>query len=207
MARNKRRPYLFFGQTQVHNVDEMAEDDSRLLKEARRGDESSFLSLYQRHRTPLFRFAWRLTGSTATAEDIVQECWMLILQRAHFREDCGSVRGYLFGIVRNLAFARLRIRDRESDESADGETDRGPFEDVLAAERSEAVAHAVAALAPLQREALILFEYEDLSLDEIAQATGVDIGAVKARLHRARETLRRRLAPLMATRPAQGRCS
>src|SRR5215469_3995996 len=102
----------------------MAGDDLRLLTEARRGDESSFLSLYQRHRTPLFRFAWRLTGSTATAEDIVQECWMLILQKAHFREDCGSVRGYLFGIVRNLAFARLRIRDRESDEPADGEADR-----------------------------------------------------------------------------------
>ena len=132
---------------------------------------------------------------------------MLILQQDRFREDCGSVRGYLFGIVRNLAFERLRISDRESDEPADGETDSGPFEDVLAAERSEAVARAVAALAPLQREALILFEYEDLSLEEIAQATGVDTGAVKARLHRARETLRRRLAPLMATRPAQGRWS
>ena len=185
----------------------MAEDDSRLLTEARRGDESSFLSLYQRHRTPLFRFAWRLTGSTAAAEDVVQECWVRILQQDRFRADCGSVRGYLFGIVRNLAFERLRIRDRESDERSDGETDSGPFEEVLAAERSEAVARAVTALPPLQREALILFEYEELSLEEIAQATGVDTGAVKARLHRARETLRRRLAPLTATRPAQGRWS
>jgi RNA polymerase sigma-70 factor (ECF subfamily) len=185
----------------------MAEDDSRLLTEARRGDERSFVSLYQRHGTPLFRFAWRLTGSTAAAEDVVQECWVAILQHDHFRADRGSVRGYLFGIVRNLAFERLRIGDRESDEPADGETDSGPFEDLLAAERSEAVARAVAALAPLQREALILFEYEDLSLEEIAQATGVDVGAVKARLHRARETLRRRLAPLMATRPAQRRWS
>ena len=185
----------------------MTEDDSRLLTEARRGDERSFVSLYQRHGKPLFRFAWRLTGSTAAAEDIVQECWLTMLQRDRFRADRGSVRGYLFGIVRNLAFERFRIGDRESDEPADGETDSGPFEEVLAAERSEAVARAVAALAPLQREALILFEYEDLSLEEIAQATGVDIGAVKARLHRARETLRRRLAPLMATRPAQRRWS
>jgi RNA polymerase sigma-70 factor (ECF subfamily) len=181
----------------------MAEDDSRLLTEARRGDERSFESFYRRHGTPLFRFAWRLTGSTAAAEDVVQECWVTILDRDGFQADRGSVRGYLFGIVRNLAFARLRLSDRESDEPADGETDSGPFEEVLAAERSEAVARAVAALAPLQREALLLFEYQDLSLEEIAQATGVDIGAVKARLHRARETLRRRLAPLIATRPAQ----
>lgn len=185
----------------------MPEDDSRLLTEARRGAESSFLSLYQRHRTPLFRYAWRLTGSTATAEDIVQESWMLILQQGNrFRQDRGSVRGYLFGIARNLAFERLRINDRTADEpAADGETDSGPFEELLALERSEAVARAVAALPPLQREALILFEYEELSLEEIAQAAGVDAGAIKARLHRARETLRRRLAPLIATRPAQGR--
>jgi RNA polymerase sigma-70 factor (ECF subfamily) len=185
----------------------MAEDDFVLLTEARRGDERAFASLYQRHGTPLFRFAWRLTGSTAAAEDVVQECWMAVLQHDHYRTERGSVRGYLFGTVRNLAFQRLRIGDRESDEPAEGVTDSGPFEDVLAAERSEAVARAVAALAPLQREALILFEYEDLSLEEIAQATGVDIGAVKARLHRAREALRRRLGPLMATRPAQRRWS
>ena len=185
----------------------MAEDDSRLLTEALHGDESSFLSLYQRHRTPLFRFAWRLTVSTATAEDVVQECWVLILQQDRFRSDRGSVRAYLFGIVRNLAFQRLRMSDREWDERFDGETDSGPFEEVLAEERSKAVARAVAALPALQREALFLFEYEELSLEEIAQATAVDIGAVKARLHRARETLRRRLAPLMATLPAHGRWS
>lgn len=101
----------------------------------------------------------------------------------------------------------LRISDRESDEPAEVETDGSPFEDVLATERSESVARAVAALAPLQREALILFEYENLSLEEIAQATRVEIGAVKARLHRARENLRRRLAPLMATRSAPRRWS
>ena len=82
-----------------------------------------------------------------------------------------------------------------------------PFEDALAGERSEAIAHALAALPPLQREALILFEYEELSLEEIGQAAGVEIGAVKARLHRARETLRQRLAPLIATHPAQERPS
>jgi RNA polymerase sigma-70 factor (ECF subfamily) len=185
----------------------MAEDDSRLLKEARRGDERSFLSLYQRHRTPLFRFAWRLTGSIPSAEDVVQECWVAILQHDGFRPDRGTVRAYLFGIVRNLAFERLRLSDRESQETTDRETDSGPFDDVLAAERSDAVARAVAALAPLQREALILFEYENLSLEEIAQAAGTDVGAVKARLHRARQALRRSLAPVIATLEPDRRCS
>ena len=59
----------------------------------------------------------------------------------------------------------------------------------------------VAPLPPLQREALILAEYEELSLEEIARAVESETGTVKSRLHRARENLRRMLAPL---KPANG---
>jgi RNA polymerase sigma-70 factor, ECF subfamily len=183
----------------------MFESDSRLLEAARRGDENGFLTLYRRHRTPLFRFAWRLTGSTATAEDVTQECFLALLKGSGFRGGEDSLRAYLFGITRNLAFQRARLSDRESEEE-DREAAPEQLESLLSEERSEAIARAVGLLPPLQREALILFEYEDLSLEEIARATGVDIGAVKARLHRAREALRRRLAPLMPERAGR-RCS
>ena len=56
------------------------------------------------------------------------------------------------------------------------------------------------ALSPLQRETLILAEYEEMALEEIVQATGADLAAVKSRLHRARENLRRMLAPLLETK-------
>ncbi len=62
------------------------------------------------------------------------------------------------------------------------------------------VAHAVAALPPLQREALILAEYEEMPLEEIARASGVELAAAKSRLHRARENLKRMLAPLLETK-------
>jgi RNA polymerase sigma factor (sigma-70 family) len=62
------------------------------------------------------------------------------------------------------------------------------------------VARAVAALPALQREALILAEYEEMSLEEIGKATGAEMAAVKSRLHRARENLRRVLAPLLESR-------
>ena len=52
-------------------------------------------------------------------------------------------------------------------------------------------------LTPVQREALVLAEYEEMSLEEIAEATGVELAAVKSRLHRARVNLRRMLAPLL----------
>jgi RNA polymerase sigma-70 factor (ECF subfamily) len=179
-------------------------DDARLLAGARRGQETAFLALYERHRTPIFRFAWRFTGSPQTAEDITQECFLALFAGNTFDPKQGSLRAYLFGIARYLAMKRLRIEERESpglaDEAPADESAPAAYDtlgDLIGQERSEAVGRAVAALPALQKEALILFEYEDLSLEEIAQVAGIEVGAVKARLHRARETLRRRLAPLM----------
>lgn len=177
----------------------MIETEETLLTAARQGDEVAFLTLYHRHRTPLFRFAWRLTGSVATAEDVTQECFLAVLQGAQFDARRGSLRTYLFGVVRHLAMKHVRMSDRE-DEVEDSPAPAEALEGLLAAERSEIVARAVAALAPLQREALVLFEYEDQSLEEIALITGGDSGAVKARLHRARESLRKRLGPLLGAR-------
>jgi RNA polymerase sigma factor (sigma-70 family) len=134
------------------------------------------------------------------AEDIIQECFLALLEGASFDADRGSLRAYLFGITRNLALERVRLAERESEEVEEREVALEPLEDLLLAERSEAVARAVAALPIRQREALVLFEYEDLSLEEIAQVTGIETGAIKARLHRAREALRRRLALLVADR-------
>lgn len=172
-------------------------DDPQLLASARKGSEPAFLALYERHRAPLFRFAWRLTGSVATAEDVTQECFLALLNGASFDAGHASLRTYLFGITRHLVHKRLRLAGRESDEPVDMTAPQDPLTDLLAEERSVLVARAVSALPPLQKEALILFEYEDLSLDDIAAITGADVGAVKARLHRARESLRRRLAPLL----------
>ena len=67
---------------------------------------------------------------------------------------------------------------------------------MVAQETADAVRCAVEALPPLQREALILFEYDDLSLEEISAVVGVELAAVKSRLHRARVGLRRTLLPL-----------
>jgi RNA polymerase sigma-70 factor (ECF subfamily) len=98
------------------------------------------------------------------------------------------------------------VRERETEELDDDRAAAAdPLRDLLERERAGMVEHAVGALPVLQREALILFEYEELSLEEIAVITGADSGAVKARLFRARESLRRRLAPLMAPCP-EGNC-
>jgi RNA polymerase sigma-70 factor (ECF subfamily) len=68
---------------------------------------------------------------------------------------------------------------------------------LLAEEFATKVKEAIFSLPPLQREALILFEYEGLSLNEVAEIAGTDVGAIKARLYRAREGLKRLLGPYL----------
>jgi len=160
--------------------------------------EDRFLDIYRAHRTPLFRFVWRMTGSVETAEDVTQECFLALMRGAAFDERQSQLRTYLFGVARHLVFRRLRISGRETDEPTDARDTADALGDLLSMERSEQVRHAVAGLPPLQREAIILFEYEDLPLESIAAITGVQVGAVKARLQRARESLRRQLSPLIA---------
>ena len=172
--------------------------DAALLRAARQGDERAFLRLYREHHAGLFRFAWRLTGSAAAAEDVTQECFLALLQGAGFDGRAGGLRTYLLGMARNLALRGLRAAGRECEERDEAAGDPGPLDGLLAAERTAAVERAVRALPVAQREALILFEYEELSLEEIASVTDAEVGAVKARLHRARESVRRRLGPLVS---------
>lgn len=176
----------------------MAASEASLLTAARRGDEPAFLDLYQRHKLPLYRFAYRLTGSEALAEDVTQECFLAMLNGAAFDDRRGPLRTYLFGVIRHLALRRLKRDERESEEPplSAAAADANPLCELLAAERAAIVERAVRVLPPLQKEALILFEYEDMSLEEISRITGVDVNAVKARLFRARESLRRSLAQL-----------
>jgi RNA polymerase sigma-70 factor (ECF subfamily) len=130
---------------------------------------------------------------------------MALMRGAAFDAERGGLRTYLFGIARNLVLRRLRISEREAEIAADATARVDVLGDLLEAERSELVAAAMAQLPMLQREAIALFTFEELSLEEIAKITGADAGAVKSRLHRARESLRTALAPLLIRAPER-RC-
>jgi RNA polymerase sigma-70 factor (ECF subfamily) len=172
--------------------------EQRLIELARQGNEASFLAIYERHRVSVFRFAYRFTGSAALAEDVTQECFLSLLSGGDFDPRRGALRSYLLGTARHIAMKLLRVTGREMEEIDEPVTATGPLAIMLTAERSRLVKDAILQLPPLQREALILFEYEELSLEDIAGITSTAVPAVKSRLHRAREALRRRLAPILA---------
>src|SRR4029450_12327537 len=89
--------------------------EAELLLKAARGDEPAFLLLYERHRTPVFRFACRMLGSSPMAEDVTQECFLSVLRRPEaFRAERASLRTYLCAIARHLALKQLRKRGAET---------------------------------------------------------------------------------------------
>ena len=160
---------------------------------------------FEEHRDAVYRFAWRMTPSAAAAEDITQDTFLALLHhRVRFDPARGSLRAFLLGIARNLACKRWRDEQRW-DELPDEPLLAAPF-DVEESDIGDLVGQAVRSLPPLQREVVILAEYEELSLAEIARAVEAEVGTVKARLHRGRENLRKMLAPLrMQTHGTTGR--
>lgn len=181
--------------------------DESLLARARAGDEEAFLSIYTRHRVAIYRFACRLLGDASAAEDVTHDCFLSLFKHP---ERFDATRGatlstYLFAAARNLSFKRFRRAEHESlfDEAAREQSApeaEQPLSRVLEAELSATVRGAVEALPELQREVLILFEFENLSLQEIGIVVGAEVNTVKSRLARARASLRRALSPQLERR-------
>ena len=177
--------------------------DELLLRRAGSGDTAAFLQVYERHRDAVFRFAYRLSGSVELAEDITHDSFLSLMKKPeNFIPGRASLRTYLFAAARNIWLKQLRKFGRESaiDDLRDDQlvaANREPLRRLMDNELALKVKEAVSSLPPLQRETLVLFEYEGLALSEIASLVGTDVGAVKARLHRARERLRNTLQPYL----------
>ena len=181
--------------------------DELLLERARGGEQAAFLLLYERHRNAIFRFSYRLLGSVELAEDVTHDCFLSLIRRPEgFDPQRATLRTYLYAAARNLVMKLFRSQGRETaldelDEHPSLPRREEPLRRLLDSELVTKVKEAVADLPPLQREALVLFEYEGMALNEIAEVVGTDVGAVKSRLHRARGRLRNSLAPYLNTDP------
>jgi len=157
--------------------------------------DQEFQAAFEEHKDAVYRFAWRMMNSPAAAEDVAQDVFLSLLrQRGRFDPSRGRLRSFLLGITRNLVLKRWRD-ENQWDELGD---EHLPVVAVSTQRNDIAliVGEAVRALPLLQREVLILSEYEELSLEEIARAVESEVGTVKSRLHRARENLRRMLGPM-----------
>ncbi len=183
-------------------ADPSARTDAQLLGATAGGDEEAFVEIHRRYQGRVYRFAFRMTGSPEAARDVTHSCFASLLEAPRrYQQHRADLGTYLCAAARNqsLRHARRTWREGAMSGSVDLQPSRGPspLELLLAEERGRIVRDALLALAPLHREVLILAEYEELDLAAIAEIVGAEVGAVKVRLHRARQRLRRALEGYM----------
>lgn len=189
--------------------------DDELLRLIQAGDEDAFAALYRRRQGAIYRFALRMSGSEAVAEDVTQEVFMTLLREAgRYDAARGPLASYLFGIARHQVLRRLG-RDRPLvpivDEAEEGEGfcaqslagGGDPLADLTRKETIGAVRQAVLALPAHYREVVVLCELHEMTYAECALVLDCAVGTVRSRLHRARALLVTRLRAAEATDSAR----
>jgi RNA polymerase sigma-70 factor (ECF subfamily) len=164
--------------------------DVRLLAEIVAGVEQSFVELYRRRHNDVYRFVFAMAKSRSFAQDVTQEVFLNVLENAsRFNSAKGTVRAWLFGCARHVTLDRLRLERRWTDDMpADVGTLDGD-ERLFADQRVERLHAAIARLPVEYREALVLFELQELTYAETAAILDCPVGTVRSRLHRGRVLL------------------
>jgi RNA polymerase sigma-70 factor (ECF subfamily) len=170
------------------------QSDEQLMQAVAAGSEAAFAELFGKYKRQIHGYFWRRMEETAAAEELTQETFLAVLRGAAKYEQRATFRTYLYAIALKL----LRAHRRKSEF-------RGGFagqmkEGVESGRRDETdaslwVREAVEKLEPMDREILLLREFEQLSYGEIAEVLRLPLNTVRSRLFRAREALRDFLKP------------
>lgn len=189
-------------------MEDDAAEDADLLRAHGAGDPHAFARLYDRYDRACFQFIRRLLGAAHgdAAEDLHQETWIAVSKNATgFDRGKASFAAWMFTIARHKTFDHFRRQkvavlasaaDWSAGEAAMMVPDPGqtPLEQVQSRQRAEEIVAAVEALPLEQRGVFVMFADGGLSLEEIAEVTGVAVETAKSRLRYARAKLRQSLA-------------
>lgn len=183
-------------------------EEQALCARVAAGDEAAFAQIVERYQHRVFGFCARMIGDRAEAEDLAQDVFLTVYKNAKsFRGDC-AFSTWLFRIAKNQTLNRIKYLDRrgraarrressEPEERLDRLTDpdaTGPDDAIDARRRAALVQDAIGELGEEHRAVVVLRDLEDLSYEEISDITGLPLGTVKSRIHRARSTLAKRLS-------------
>lgn len=177
--------------------------DEELMLAYGGGDAGAFEALYRHHRGPLYRFLLRQVNDAATAEELFQDVWMRVIDSRERYQPRARFSSWLYAIAHNRLMDHYRARGRArflSPEEAAAAIDDLPSADIPAEmlvdmkRAAERLLEALARLPDTQREAFLLQQEGDLSIEEIGAATGVSRETAKSRLRYALAKLREELS-------------
>lgn len=173
--------------------------DQELMRLVQAGDYSPASEIYDRYSGRIYNFAFRFLKNAEAAEDATQEVFVKMLKHANQFHGDAKLSTWLFSITANWCRDHLRKADNKAKETDDvlvtlpAPAELSPDRSLEQRENEARVRRALAQLTPEQREAILLSRYQGLSYAEIAQISGCSEGAVKTRVFRAMETLKKAL--------------
>jgi len=176
--------------------------DTRAMLRFQRGDEAGFVELFRRHHHPMAQFLYRFTGSSARAEELVQDAFLRVYRARATYEPRAKWRTWAYRIATNVALNEVRRREHHATHVATGE--EGEEGRVVVPDPAGATAEAEAEAAELadrlhaaleelpetQRTAFLLSKVEGFRYQEIAQVLETSVPAVKSLIFRARDHLK-----------------
>jgi len=152
--------------------------------------ESRYNSWVREHYRFLLRSAWALTGSRAVAEDVVQDCYASAWKHRGQLRQAELARAWLFRIMRRSALRHMAPGPLSLDDSGMPE----PAAPDAAIDDRLDVVKALSRIAPIHREALVLYYFDDMPTTQMAEALEIAPGTVLSRLARARDALKAAMA-------------
>ena len=173
----------------VDQADQL-EADQEIINRVLSGNREAFSTLIGRYSDPLYRHALCMTGSPDVAEDILQTSFIKAYQ--HLAEVRGRFDAWVFRIVANGCkdwLKNIRRTHLSYDEDDQPSSYSTPDEELDRTELRNDLDRALSALPPSLREAFIMKHVEGRSYEEMADLLGTTVGALKMRVHRAREAL------------------
>lgn len=171
--------------------------DQDLMRIVQAGDYSPASEIYDRYSGRIYNFAFRFLKNAEAAEDATQEVFVKMIRHANQFNGDAKLSTWLFSITANWCRDYLRKSDNKAKETDDvlvnlpASAEFAPDRNLEQKQNEQRVRAALATLTPEQREAILLSRYQGLSYAEIAQIAGCSEGAVKTRVFRAMETLKK----------------
>jgi RNA polymerase sigma factor (sigma-70 family) len=176
---------------------EAGDSDEVLMARYARGDVHAFEALYRRHEMRVWRYLYRSLCNHATADELLQEVWFAVIRSASSYVTTARFTTWLFTLAHHqLVDRHRRAKGQHSHEALD-EITADPIDEpsrrAESGQHADAVIAAVEQLPEEQRHAFLLHAEGDMTLEEIAVATGTNYETVKSRLRYARSRLRQLL--------------
>lgn len=165
------------------------ESNEALILASRQGDRQAFARIIERYQRAVYAVAYSGMRDRARADDVTQDTFVLAWRRLDELRDPGRLAPWLCGIARNLARDERKRHRREDLGDAEAVHTTTPFEEMSEAESERIVATALGLVPDIYREPLVLYYYEERSIDDVARSLGISAATTNKRLSRGRRFL------------------